>query len=71
MSIIVIIALLVLMIFVDFVPLVKYKQTKTAIVFGLFFIGLITYILLPSFGVKMPSIIVFLDNFLDLIGLHY
>ena len=71
MNMIFMILFLAFIILLDFVPLIKYKQTKTAIVFGLFFVCLVTYILLPTFGVKAPSIILFLDNLLRQIGLHY
>lgn len=56
---------------IDFVPLVRYKQTKTAIIFGIIFVCTFAFSLLMYLEIKIPSIIQLLSNFLDLIGLHY
>lgn len=71
MNTIFMIALFAFIILIDFIPLIKYKQTKTAIIFGFFFVCLLTYVLLPSLGVKSPSIITFISYLFDKIGLHY
>jgi len=55
----------------DFIPLIKYKQKKGAIIFGIIFVLTLTFVVIQELGIEIPSIILILDKTLEKIGLHY